>query len=372
MVESAGLKAALQPLVQPPPQLDDERVLATLRQAYGLEGRLRPLVSERDQNFRLSAPGGAEFVVKIANSAEPAEETDFLARALLYIERAGCDVPLPKIVLTRSGLVTTPIGAGRNRHLLRVVSWVPGRPAAVLPLTAGLAASMGQALAGIDRALDGFRHAAESRPLIWDLQRAGELRALLPDVRDRSLADRLTGVIDDFRNRVAPQLPGLRSQVIHADYHTENILVNERGTGVAGVIDFGDMVRAPLVVDVAVASSYQRAGGDDPLALVAAFVGAYHAVNPLDAAELGLLYDLVRARLATTIAVLSWRAATRDAGDAYLKASLASENGAPRFLAALEGVGRQAFTTRVVSACGGRRADAGQSSPDDRKKDTNQ
>ncbi len=41
-----------------------------------------------------------------------------------------------------------------------------------------------------------------------------------------------------------PQLAGLRHQVIHNDLNLHNVLVDPKdGARVAGVIDFGDMVR---------------------------------------------------------------------------------------------------------------------------------
>jgi Ser/Thr protein kinase RdoA (MazF antagonist) len=41
----------------------------------------------------------------------------------------------------------------------------------------------------------------------------------------------------------------LRRQVIHSDLHGDNVLtVSDDENRIAGVIDFGDMVRAPLIM----------------------------------------------------------------------------------------------------------------------------
>ena len=111
-----------------PPIFEPEQVLALLERDYGLQGKLSLLVSERDQNFRLDAKNGQQFVVKIANAAEPFEITDFQVQALRHLEAQGCEVAVPRILLTRGGDAVTTIGAGTGEHHLRVVSYVPGVP----------------------------------------------------------------------------------------------------------------------------------------------------------------------------------------------------------------------------------------------------
>ena len=70
----------------PSPQLPPESAAAILEEYWGLRGTLRPLVSERDQNFRVDAEADGRFVLKIANSAEHRQVTLFQIAALQYIE----------------------------------------------------------------------------------------------------------------------------------------------------------------------------------------------------------------------------------------------------------------------------------------------
>ena len=133
-------------------------------------------------------------------------------------------------------------------------------------------------------------------------------------------------------------MDSLRSQVIHSDANPENVLQCDSGIG---FIDFGDMMRAPLVFDVAIAAAYLRS--DDPLELVLPFVSAYHRENPLRDEEMELLFDLLRARLATSIALFYWRLRERDAHDEYRNKLLATEQSSITFLVALDTLGRAAF-----------------------------
>ncbi len=66
--------------------------------------------------------------------------------------------------------------------------------------------------------------------------------------------------------------------------------------------------------------------------------------------EVALLFDLLRARLATTIVLLFWRLSARHDQDAYRQKTLDEEAGAARFLAALDAFGRAQFADRLAGA----------------------
>ena len=313
---------------------------------YGLEGSLTPLVSERDQNFRLDARTGAQFVVKIANAAEPAEITDFQVQALLHLEQSGCPVPVPRIVRTTSGEASIHITSNDTRHVLRVVTYLPGEPVEAITPDPGLGYELGCSLARLDRSLQDFSHPGESQVLLWDMQRAGQLRDIIQHVPEADLRDLVTECLDRFEELVLPALPSLRSQVIHNDVNPGNVLVSDGDVRtVAGVIDFGDMLRAPLIIDVAIAASYLREG--EALAVIRSFLAGFESVTTLEPVEHKLLYDLVRMRLATTVAILHWRAQARSADDPYLEKAL-TERGAERFLGQISSLGRDAFEARVL------------------------
>ena len=336
-------------LASPPPTLSATRVREVIAGEYGLHGTLEPLVSERDQNFCLITGSGERYVVKIANVAEPAEVTDFQVQALLHIERAGCSVGVPRVVLTRSGGSTTAIPGADSRHTLRVVSYLPGRPLGATAPRPALARQLGECLAKIDLALQGFSNRGETQPLLWDMQQADRLAELLPHIRDTELSDRVAQCLDDFRDRVLPQFPSLRSQVIHNDLNPNNVLLSEDDPeSITGVIDFGDMLRAPLIVDVAIAASYLRCDDQDALAPLVAFVAGYNEVLQLEHDEISLLQDLVRTRLATTITILHWRLSARGEDDAYAAKSLQSEASAVRFLQRIDAVPREEFAARLL------------------------
>lgn len=232
------------------------------------------------------------------------------------------------------------------RYRLRVVSYLAGSPLEGRLPDTRIGFAMGRSLALIDRALAGFGHPGDSQVLLWDMQRAAELRPLVRHVADAELQGLVGECIDVFERRLAPALPALRAQVIHNDLNPGNVLLTEtEPPGVAGVIDFGDMLRAPLVIDVAIAASYLRAT-DDRLAVTGAFVRGFESELRLEIEERELLYDLVRTRLAATITILCWRAAARSPDDPYLQKAR-EEHGAELFLRHLTQLGAGRFFDRV-------------------------
>lgn len=341
--------SSLDTIAAPAPEIPDNEVMDLLIREYGLQGKLTPLVSERDQNFRLDTTEGRQFVVKIANGAEPAKITDFQIQALLHLEASACTVAVPKLLRTGAGEVSSNITTADASNILRVVSYLPGRPLEETMPGPRLAFALGQGLAGLDRALADFSHAGESQVLLWDMQRASELRDLMMHVSDPELQAMVNTCLDDFEGRAAPQFPELRSQVIHNDLNPGNILITDTEPAtVAGVIDFGDMLRAPLIIDVAIAAAYLRSTDDDTLAATQALIAGFDSIVPLEDRECELLFDLIRMRLATTITILYWRKSARSEEDAYLKKAL-GEQSSERLLRHLNRISRQGFADRVLN-----------------------
>ena len=335
-----------------PPRVPLAEIELAVERQFGCRGSYLPLVSERDQNFRLKARSGAEYVVKVTSAAEPRRVSDFQNAALLHLEKVGT-VSVPKVVAALDGRHSGRIEFAGKSHMLRLVSYLAGEPLTTVPVNANTARDIGGSLARLDLGLDGFSHEGENPVLLWDLQRAGELRDLLDRIDNAAIRRRVLQAIDDYERRVVPELGSLHAQVIHGDANPENILVDPASGRVSGFIDFGDMVRAPLVFDVAIAASYLRASEADALDLIAPFFAGYHAVWPLSVAELALLFDLVRVRLATTITLLYWRLDARDHDDPYRQKTLDQESDAIAFLTVLDDLGRAAFSRELQRAVSG-------------------
>ena len=329
-----------------PPSVPADVVAREVATQFGLSGTYTPLISEYDQNFCMVTAGGERFVVKIVGPVEASARTDFQIAALLHLESAGL-AGVPRVLRTKVGECRGCVDYDGVSYRLRVVTYLDG----VLLLHSGinsqLARDFGKQLAQLDLALKDFSHAGENQPLLWDMQKAADLRELLTHIADAPLRESVDNVLKKFESQVLPLFAQLRHQVIHNDGNTENVLVDDAGA-VSGIIDFSDMLRAPLVVEVAVAGAYLRSDSEDPAQLIAPFVRGFHKKYALDEQEFDVLFDLVRTRIAMTIAILFWRLSARDEDDSYRQKTLQNEGGAINFLQALNAQGKEAFLERIT------------------------
>lgn len=286
---------------------------------YGLTAAVQRLDSERDQNFRLRTQDGREFVLKIANPAEDRAVTNLQTEALLHLAAADPGLPVPRIFPARNGMTELDIAFDDgSTRVVRLLSFLAGTPMHAVEASAALRRSLGRCAASLARGLRNFSHCGANHKLLWDLQHAAELRPLIDAVpgERRGLVEHVLG---DFETRALPVLPHLPSQPVHNDLNPHNIVVDPKThADVAGIIDFGDLTWTARVNDLAIAAAYQVADIDDPLAPACEMIAAYHEVQPLEPAELDVLFDLIATRMAMTIVISSWRAARYPANRDYI------------------------------------------------------
>lgn len=338
------------------PDFSDKEAIGFIRKHYDIDVSVKRLLSERDQNFQLRTPDGRQYVLKIANSGEDPQVADFHNRALLhlqaYAELHNNDVNAPRLLLTRDGATHFIIDSAGAQHIARVVSFVAGIPLADRQPSTRLCRNLGVFLANLGLALRDFNHPGSNHSLLWDMQQALCIRRIKQYLPNQSASRLVETTLSEFEDLALPLFPTIRAQVIHSDLNPDNVLINPEDPDEAiGVIDFGDMVHAPLVVDVAIAASYLRELEGDPLAQIGEFVAGYHSVVSLASAEIDILFTLIKTRLAVSIAILHWRAAQREENDSYLANALQSESSAEVFLQRLSEIPRDNAVRTLRSVC---------------------
>jgi hydroxylysine kinase len=307
-------------LTSSPPPIADEDAAALALDLYGLKTKVRRLTSERDTNLQLVAEDGRAFVMKIANAAEPPEMTNLQTEALLHIERMDPSLPVPRVERTLDGKaeVLLPM-RDWTTSVVRLLTFLDGKALHQAPQSPLQRRNIGRCLARLGLVLRDFEHKAAGHDLLWDIKNASRLRPLLPSIADSKLRQVADDHLNLFDHEISPMLPGLRAQVVHNDLNPHNVLVDAADPDtITGILDFGDMVRTPLILDIAVAASYHINAEGHPLENAAQLVGAYHAVSPILPEEIAILFDLIVTRLITTIAITNWRAARYPENSAYI------------------------------------------------------
>lgn len=341
----------LKHLIAPPPNVSIERAETIARESFGVVGRATPLASERDQNFCIESHPNRRYVLKVASPLEPAEVTDLQTRALLHVAARDPQLPTPRVLRTTTGATETSVEAGENRRCtVRLLTFLPGLPLGRRTSTPGLRAELGRQLAKLDKALAGYSHPAAKRSLLWDLTRAAALTELLDCVQHASHRELVGGVIRRFEQNVQSRLTDLRWQLIHNDLNPSNLLVNEQDSErISGIIDFGDMVFSPLVVDVAIAAAYQLRHTPDPIDAAVQFVAAYHRIVPLEDQEIDLLLDLMATRLASAVIITAWHTTIQPQNRDYILRNASTHCA---ILARLDQLSGESVGDRFRAACG--------------------
>jgi hydroxylysine kinase len=291
------------------PRLKPEDVRALACRLYGIDGSVHSLAGERDQNCRVDAADGRRYVLKVSNPSEPVGVIDFQIAALEHIAQASPTLPVPRVVRTRDGRTRGTVALGNGVDAtVRMLTYLDGIQIRETARTAAQRRAMGTGLARLDRALHGFAHPGAKHDLLWNVSAAHRLAAKLDGIVDAHRRTLAAAFMARFTEHVLPRLDSLRSQVIHNDYHLYNVLVapddHER---IVGIIDFGDMLHAPLVGEVATAAAFHMAGSADPFEGPAQFVAAYHAASPLQGVEQEIVADLMATRHLITVLISEWR-----------------------------------------------------------------
>jgi hydroxylysine kinase len=334
---------------------------------YGVSGTAQRLAAEHDDAFRLVTRAGRSRLLKISAAGAAAGPVSFQTAVLLHLAAVAPGLPVQRVTAALDGApeVLTRAGEGPAR-LVRMTSWLDGEMLGGGVADAALRREIGATLARLNVALRGLRHPGARRTHLWDLQNFWRLRALLgelpgsgllPDVARALGADgpalagglraALEERLDRFDAVVRPVLAATGTQVIHADFHGDNLLAD--GGRITGILDFGDALAGPVAMDVGVAACYQLGAGPSPLGPALDVVAGYHATDPLGAADLALAAEFIVARVAARIIVSQYNALREPANRGYLLRRTPQAIG---HLAALRLLAPDEIARSLRAACG--------------------
>lgn len=302
-----------------PPELPLDALNAFAAKVYGIGGDWSRLEGERDQNVRISLTGGGAAVFKLCHPAEGEDVLHCQAEALEHIATSDPALPVPRLRRTLSGdRLGRMIHEGASYPVI-VLSWLEGNVLGEQVLSRGALYELGRLLARLGLALRGFVNGAPAaRDLVWDTRR---VMRLAPEVRHLAEADRglAREILARHETASMPAMLRMRSQIIHGDVHPYNALVDATGI-VNGIIDFGDMVHGPLILDLANAIGDFLSPSADVGETIFEMVRGYRSVIPLEEAEACCLIDLIEVRLLMTPLIDALKVANGIMSQGYFQA----------------------------------------------------
>lgn len=292
-------------------QLADSTVLELLKQSYGLNGTLVRIPTEKDETFRLRY-GQETYLVKVSPPDEDPLIVHLQTSCMEHLERTAPDLPVQRLVRSLAGdpQVLIPEPAGPYDRVFRVMRFMPGDLLATHDASAGQLQLVGSSLARLGLALQDFDHPRADRLLLWDLKHFHRMRPLLDYVDEEQKRSLAEDIFNQFDEKVVPLLDTLTSQVVHGDFSPFNVIVNQdRPEYVTGIIDFGDVVRTPVIFDISVTmANLLGAQPGNPWEHALQVMDGYRSIRPLPDQELEALIISAQARLLLRALITQWRA----------------------------------------------------------------
>jgi len=301
------------------PRFSPEQARDLAARHYDLRVTACELPSYIDQNFHLLDAAGAEYVLKISNTAEDPGFLEAQVSALEFLQAKPGRLETPRAVLCSAGERVGREGA----HALWLVAYLQGKPLAeVSERPEGLHRDLGRGLGDLDRRLAGFDHPAARRIYHWDLRNAPAVVPFTDHISDSTGRKTVRSSLGRFETWVLPAVDRLPFQVIHNDANDYNILTCEDRAVVriSGLLDFGDMVWTARACEPAIAMMYPMMTADDPLVAAAEVLAGYHESQALERAEIRLIPHLIEARLCVSVTMSSYQRRL-DPDNAYLSVS---------------------------------------------------
>ena len=287
------------------PAFPDAELARLAARHFGKTGAIFQLPSERDQNARLVA-GGEEFVLKIANPEEDPGQIDLQNATMRHLTRVG-QPGIPRVVTTLSGQDCAEIQVEGRPALMRLLTWIDGKPLAEAPRSIAQLSALGRFMGGLTTSLQGFGHPQAFRTdFPWSLDHVIQLRGHAADIADPSRRALVERLFARYQAQVLPRLPYLRASVLHQDANDWNVITDAGDpAAIAGLIDFGDMCYGRTVNELAITLAYALLAAPDLYAATRALVSAFAGAFPLSEDEADLVFDLTRMRLVCSVCISS-------------------------------------------------------------------
>ncbi|KYO21326.1 hydroxylysine kinase [Alligator mississippiensis] len=287
---SSGDNQQLQTLTKP--ALHEKEAIELTERVFGLKvSEIRALPSYDDQNFHVrvtrkegTADCADDYVLKIINSedSQNPELIEVQTRIMMFLNAEGFPSAVPHLTKDGNIMSLESIGTGSltKKYMVRLLTYLPGTPLAKCPTNPQILYEIGKLAARLDRVLSEKFHHPSVKSLhrgkfIWNLANVPLLDQYIHALGQSEYCEVVSQVIQQFKEKILPNLSNFRACINHGDLNDHNILVDcnpasssERAQyRVTGILDFSDMSYGYYVFEVAIAIMYMMIESKDPLSV---------------------------------------------------------------------------------------------------------
>lgn len=311
------------------PTFSEAQACALVESVFGLKvSKILPLPSYDDQNFHIcisrtkdTTDEPIEYVLKI-NNTESSKTPDLIevqSHIIMFLRANG--FPTASVIHTKGDNVTSLVsidsGSETKNYLVRLMTYLPGRPIAEIPISSQLLYEIGRLAAKLDKTLERFQHPKLSslhrENFIWNLKNIPLLEKYLYALDQNQNQEIVEKVIQLFKNEVMPKLTDFRECINHGDLNDHNILVESSKSAsgdavyqVSGILDFDDMSCGYYVFEVAITIMYMMIESKNPIQVGGHVLAGFESIIPLTAVERSALYLLVCSRFCQSLVIAAY------------------------------------------------------------------
>ncbi|XP_043536095.1 hydroxylysine kinase-like [Chiloscyllium plagiosum] len=322
------------------PSLTEAQAVELVERLYGLKvSSVQPMPSYDDQNFHIlvsenqvTKDHSQSYVLKVMNTGE-SEDADLIeaqTRAMIFLSEKGfpTPTPIPTIDGKIMSLETIEQGNERRQHMIRLLTYLPGVPFANLTLDHRMFYKMGRTFAQMDKALhEEFFHpttqSLHREGFKWDLSYFHLLEEYLPEIEQGETRSIVKQVLQQFKEKLLPNLSKFRRSIIHGDCNEYNILLapvdyladgmTDRSSTthpqpefrISAILDFGDLSYGCFVYELAISIMYLMTQSTEPLSVGGHVMAGFESIIPLTEDERDALFLLVLCRFSQSLLIAS-------------------------------------------------------------------
>ncbi|XP_078468750.1 hydroxylysine kinase-like isoform X2 [Lampetra planeri] len=309
------------------PCLSESHAEKLVERLYGVSvAGVSPLASYIDQNYRVLARDGRQFVLKVTNTrdSQRPQLLEVQMAMMRFLQQRG--FPMQEVVDNVSGkimsLESIDCGEGEKEFNVRLLTYLPGVPLSRVLADGSLYYQVGKLAASFHQALQQFEHPflhyLQRDDFIWNLSNTHLLEAYLFALDGDPNQGLVREVIAKFREEIQPNLHKFTRCIIHGDFNDDNILVQEVAAGserqpgpksasgdtangaprhcVSGIVDLNSMMFGYHVYDLAMAIMYMMVESGEAMEAGGHVLAGYESVQPLSEDERRAVYFLVACR----------------------------------------------------------------------------
>ena len=292
----------------PGPNFSNDHAIAIAKKLYDLKvSVVKPLSSDRDQNFLLYLDDNPIYILKISHPAESFNVLDMQHLAIQHISLLDAKIQLPKEVKNVDGDYISLYKYSEVNYFIRLVEYIPGKLMKdIIHHDKSFINMLGVFLGRISSAFQGFEYENSIRKFPWDISQTDFLYNNICNIDTKKKQIIIEKILKNYENKIYGIKDDLPIAIIHNDANDHNIIVNQDNVPY-GIIDFGDIIKTFRICEPAICIAYLLLDKDDPIQIIAEFLNAYQTIYSITELEISIIIYFICLRLCVSVTMAAYR-----------------------------------------------------------------